>query len=136
MGDTSDSLPGVKGLGLGRLRKLFPKLNSSDILTLDDLNKTCEEMIEKEGKKSSKYYSQILENATAKRLRQNWEIMNLIDINFETYDKKITDVLETPPTKLQSLPLKRSIHLDILGRSIPNVNSFVQNYNTLNQLAK
>jgi 5'-3' exonuclease len=37
MGDTSDNLPGVKGLGPKKLYKLFPELTGDKTVTLDEI---------------------------------------------------------------------------------------------------
>jgi len=42
MGDGSDKIPGVKGLGPKKLPKMFPELLGNQIITLDDIFEICE----------------------------------------------------------------------------------------------
>ena len=81
MGDNSDKVAGVKGLGPKKLYKLFPELSERD-LTLDDIYKICESKF-----KENVIYARIIQGIDA--LERNYKIMDLsnpmIDKNDENY---------------------------------------------------
>jgi DNA polymerase-1 len=81
MGDNSDKVAGVKGLGPKKLYKLFPELSEKD-MTLDDIYNICESKF-----KENVIYSRIIQGIDA--LERNYKIMDLsnpmIDKNDENY---------------------------------------------------
>ncbi len=81
MGDNSDKVAGVKGLGEKKLYKLFPELSKRD-LTLDDIYNISESKF-----KDNVIYARIIQNIDA--LERNYKIMDLskpmIDKNDENY---------------------------------------------------
>ena len=81
MGDNSDKVAGVKGLGPKKLYKLFPELSERD-MTLDDIYNICESKF-----KENVIYARIIQGIDA--LERNYKIMDLsnpmIDKNDENY---------------------------------------------------
>ena len=81
MGDNSDKVAGVKGLGPKKLYKLFPELSEKD-MTLDDIYNICESKF-----KENVIYARIIQGIDA--LERNYKIMDLsnpmIDKNDENY---------------------------------------------------
>ena len=81
MGDNSDKVAGVKGLGPKKLYKLFPELSERD-MSLDDIYNICESKF-----KENVIYARIIQNIDA--LERNYKIMDLskpmIDKNDENY---------------------------------------------------
>jgi DNA polymerase-1 len=69
LGDNSDKIPGVKGLGPGKLFKLFPELKTK-IMTLDDIFDICEEKY-----KEHIIYSRIIFDKSV--VLKNYKLMNL-----------------------------------------------------------
>ena len=95
MGDNSDKVAGIKGLGPKKLYKLFPELSERD-LTLDDIYKICEEKF-----KENVIYARILQNFSS--IETNFKIMDLskpmIDKNDEKYLNSVVkskDILYLP----------------------------------------
>ena len=43
IGDKSDNLPGISGVGEGRIKKDFPQFNSDQQITIDELLDYCRE---------------------------------------------------------------------------------------------
>ena len=79
MGDNSDKVKGVKGLGEKKLYKLFPELQEKD-LTLDDVYNICE------GKfKEHVIYARIIQEIDA--LEKNYKIMDLSNPMLDENDK-------------------------------------------------
>lgn len=81
MGDNSDKVKGVKGLGEKKLQKLFPELQEKD-LTLDDVYNLCESKF-----KEHVIYARIIQDIDS--LEKNYKIMDLsnpmLDENDKTY---------------------------------------------------
>ena len=95
MGDNSDKVVGIKGLGPKKLYKLFPELSERD-MTLDDIYKICEEKF-----KENVIYARILQNFSS--IETNFKIMDLskpmIDKNDEKYLNSVVkskDILYLP----------------------------------------
>ena len=80
MGDNSDKVAGIKGLGPKKLYKLFPELSERD-MTLDDIYKICEEKF-----KENVIYARILQNFSS--IETNFKIMDLSKPMIDKNDKK------------------------------------------------
>ena len=83
MGDNSDKVAGIKGLGPKKLYKLFPELSERD-MTLDDIYKICEEKF-----KENVIYARILQNFSS--IETNFKIMDLSKPMIDENDKKYLD---------------------------------------------
>ena len=83
MGDNSDKVAGIKGLGPKKLYKLFPELSERD-MTLDDIYKICEEKF-----KENVIYARILQNFPS--IETNFKIMDLSKPMIDENDKKYLD---------------------------------------------
>jgi len=80
LGDQSDEVPGVKGLGKKKLFKLFPELQEKK-LTMDDLHEICE------GKfKEHLIYARFLQDF--EQLKVNYKIMDLTNPLMDEEGKK------------------------------------------------
>ena len=79
MGDNSDKVKGVKGLGEKKLYKLFPELQERD-LTLDDVYNICESKF-----KEHVIYARIIQDIDA--LEKNYKIMDLSNPMLDENDK-------------------------------------------------
>ena len=74
-GDSSDSIPGIKGIGFKTAIKRFPVLGEPGDATISDLIAVCEE--KKDG--NVKAYKNVLENVDV--LKRNWRLMYLDTLN-------------------------------------------------------
>ena len=79
MGDNSDKVKGVKGLGEKKLYKLFPELQDRD-LDLDDVYNICESKF-----KEHVIYARIIQDIDA--LEKNYKIMDLSNPMLDENDK-------------------------------------------------
>ena len=70
IGDKSDNLKGVRGVGFGTIKKRFPYLAEAKDYTLDDIVQTCEESENK-----LKVLSRIIEEQDT--IRHNYKLMQL-----------------------------------------------------------
>ena len=80
MGDNSDKVKGVKGLGEKKLYKLFPELQERD-LSLDDVYNICESKF-----KEHVIYARVIQDIDA--LEKNYKIMDLSNPMLDENDKK------------------------------------------------
>ena len=90
MGDNSDKVRGVKGLGEKKLAKLFPELRERD-LSLDDIYNICESKF-----KENVIYARIIQGIDD--LEKNYKIMDLsnpmLDENDKSYLHKVVESKE------------------------------------------
>ena len=85
MGDNSDKIPGVKGLGPGKLFKLFPELKTHR-LVLDDIFEICEAK-----HKEHIIYSRILFETES--VLKNYKLMNLSNPMVDDNEKLVIEEL-------------------------------------------
>lgn len=83
MGDNSDKVMGVKGLGEKKLRKLFPELEERD-LTLNDIFEICKSKF-----KENIIYARIIQGIDD--LEKNYKIMDLSNPMLSEKDKEYLD---------------------------------------------
>jgi len=123
LGDTSDNVPGVKGLGLKTLLKMYPQLGSDETITLEDI-------LENSQGKPGRYGNVI--NYT-NQLLINRQLMDLTNVNVPAEDIiTIEEVLENPNDKMDTLSFLKLYNEDNLGNSIPNTQMWL--YSTFNNL--
>ncbi len=119
MGDNSDKVPGLKGLGPKKLFKLFPELQEKD-MSLDDLRNICE------GKyKENVIYSRVIFDY--EMLQNHYKIMDLgnplVDENEKAFIENVTN--ETP-SKLNVSDFLKMYHEDGLGHTLKNVDYWLR----------
>ena len=119
MGDNSDKVAGVKGLGEKKLYKLFPELSERD-LTLDDIYNISESKF-----KDNVIYARIIQNIDA--LERNYKIMDLskpmIDKNDENYLNEVVKSKDIHYIPDQFIAMYNE---DKLGGMIRNVEFWVK----------
>jgi 5'-3' exonuclease len=119
MGDNSDKVAGIKGLGEKKLYKLFPELSERD-LTLDDIYNICEEKF-----KENVIYARIIQNFSS--IETNYKIMDLsnpmIDKNDENYLNKIIESKELNYMPNQFIAMYNE---DKLGGMIRNLEFWIK----------
>lgn len=118
MGDDSDNLPGVNGLGPKKLLKLFPSLSSDTPLLLSDI------IIESEYKiNEHELYARIVERKH--QLEINSKLMNLQTMPLSDENIKHIQQGFSTPYELNSHLFMQMYVNDRLGESIPNTPSWV-----------
>ena len=118
MGDTSDNLPGVNGLGPKKLLKLFPALSSDEPVTLADIVIESEKKVEEHD-----LYARIVE-------RKHQLIINerLIDLKaIPLSDENIDQIQNSFKSRyeLNSHMFMQMYVIDKLGESIPNTPTWI-----------
>ena len=72
-GDSSDSIPGVKGAGFKTVAKRFPFLEKDEIISISDIITECKQRLESGSK--VKVYREVLESEDV--IRRNWKLIRL-----------------------------------------------------------
>jgi DNA polymerase-1 len=118
MGDSSDNLPGVPGLGPKKLLKLFPILNEDRDINLNEILEYSKERIDKH-----LLYSSVIERS--KQLDINRQLMDLrtIPISYEN-KQEIQDSFKNQYS-LNKHAFVQMYLADQLGENIPNVNNWI-----------
>jgi DNA polymerase-1 len=119
MGDDSDNIPGVKGLGPKKLFKLFPELESDQTIALESILEKSKELVNEHG-----LYGNICN--FEKQLLINQQLMDLSNPDIpEDSLEEIKQVLTNEPNKLDKLHFLKLYNEDRLGNSIPNTEYWV-----------
>jgi DNA polymerase-1 len=125
LGDNSDNLPGVRGLGPKKIIKLFP-LNEQQEYKLEDIYKISED-----NAKKSPMYAGILE--TKNQLNINYQLMNIREPNISDNSKE--DIINLLNEEINSLNVGGFMVLyesDGLVNSIPNTHAWLsENFGSL-----
>jgi DNA polymerase-1 len=120
MGDTSDKVAGVKGLGEKKLMKLFPEL-SQRILTLQDILNISEAKL-----KENIIYARVLDMQD--QLEKNYRIMNLHNPMLDDIEREFLDaIIEYPLPELDNMKFLKYYHEDGLKHLIKNIDYWIQN---------
>ena len=119
LGDASDALPGIKGLGAGKLFKLFPEL-SSHPLTFEDILEISERNI-----KEHIIYARVLHDVEL--LENKYKIMDLSNPMMSDQDKRDVDnLIQNTPLEFHPEAFVEMYHEDQLGGLIRNVDYWIQ----------
>ena len=118
MGDSSDNIPGITGLGPKKLIKLFPELSNDTKVTVENIIEKSAELINE-----NKLYLSVVERRH--QLSINHQLMSL-DGSFLSPDNKqlVKDAFNN--SYELNIPIFLQLyHNDRLGESIPNVQSWL-----------
>ena len=115
MGDKSDNLPGIKGLGPKKLFKLYPELTGDEKYTLKEAYQKATDNVEEHG-----LFGNI--HLFKRQLEINYELMSLEDIELlEKDQKELDELIKTEPFNFNKARFLAMYEKDLLGRGIPNV---------------
>lgn len=115
MGDGSDKIPGVKGLGPKKLPKIFPELFEDKIFTLNDVFD-----ISKEKYKQHDIYCRIIMDF--EKLKDNKKVMDLSNPILDFKEKEvILDIIESLAFKLDIPTFIKLYNQDGLGNILKNI---------------
>jgi DNA polymerase I len=115
MGDKSDNLPGIKGLGPKKLFKLYPELTGDEKYTLKEAYQKATDNVEEHG-----LFGNI--HLFKRQLEINYELMSLEDIELLEADQNdLDELIQTEPFNFNKARFLAMYEKDLLGRGIPNV---------------
>jgi len=119
LGDSSDKIKGVQGLGPKKLFKLFPELTYQK-MTLDDIF----DISEAKYKENVLYSKVVFDN---EHLRKNYLIMDLSNPLVDDGEKKhIENIIEQPIEKTKSADFLRLYHEDGLNHVLSNAEYWIR----------
>ena len=115
MGDKSDNLPGIKGLGPKKLFKVYPELTGDEKYTLKEAYQKATDNVEEHG-----LFGNI--HLFKRQLEINYELMSLEDIELLEKDQNdLDELIQTEPFNFNKARFLAMYEKDLLGRGIPNV---------------
>ena len=119
MGDNSDKVKGVKGLGEKKLAKLFPELKGDD-MSLDDIYNLCGSKF-----KENVIYARVIQHID--ELEKNYKIMDLSNPMLDENDKKyLSKVAKSKDIHYIPDQFVSMYNQDKLGNIIRNVEFWIK----------
>jgi 5'-3' exonuclease len=126
VGDTSDNIPGVHGAGEKNVIKLFEFMSKEETKTLEDVYQICESP-----PKNSVVYQRVLN--VKKQLEVFYKIMDIKNPNIsDILKEEITNQYHNKTPLLRKFDFIKLYHHDRMGGAIPNVESWVSIFSSLN----
>ena len=118
MGDTSDNIPGITGLGPKKLIKLFPELTNNTKVELDEIISTSADKVDE-----NKLYLSVVERRH--QLLINQQLMSLNGSFLSPENKQLVKDAFNNSYELNIPIFLQLYHNDKLGESIPNTSSWL-----------
>jgi 5'-3' exonuclease len=131
MGDNSDKVGGIKGLGPDKFQKLFSEVMGSEELTMDHIYDICALKF-----KEHVIYCRALEDFD--NLRKAYKIMDLSNPMLDDQEKGyILEQVKESPYELDAETFLRFYHKDGLGNVLKNVDYWIkENWSTVDRYNK
>jgi DNA polymerase-1 len=130
LGDNSDNLTGIKGLGPKTLLKEFPGIVNDPSFELNDIHKICTEKLQ-----TKKIFAQILYDW--EKVKTNWELMNLLQPRLGDYEiVHILDKIKEPTPALQVVTFLNMLEADQIEALNKNVEGWLELFRPLSTYKK
>ena len=130
LGDNSDNLTGIKGLGPKTLLKEFPGIVKDPLFELKDIHKICNEKLQ-----TKKIFAQILYDWD--KVRTNYELMNLLEPRLGDYEiVHILDKIKEPTPSLQAVTFLSMLESDQIEALNKNVEGWLEIFRPLSTYKK
>ena len=130
LGDNSDNLSGIKGLGPKTLIKEFSGLVSDPSFELNDIHKNCEEKLQ-----TKKIFAQILYDW--EKVKTNYELMNLFEPKLGDYEIfHILEKIKEPTPTLQVVTFLSMLESDQIEALNKNVEGWLEIFRPLSTYKK
>lgn len=138
-GDSSDNIPGVRGMGLKTILKHFPQLIEIPDLTIQDLAEWSMSqqpgLQAKKGAKLPAVHSKLLDSLP--QLELNHQLMQLQEVDISSFSQnRLLELADAPPSRFDRTLVKRLAYQDGLGTYIKDVDLWLrEGFNMLQQYA-
>jgi len=133
LGDNSDNLAGVKGLGIKTILSEFPDLIDKPGTTLQYVYDICEAKLDE--KKVKKIFPKIITEWD--RVETNFQLMDLHVTSLDDSEKQyVRDVIKTPVNDLQTGAFLRMLELDGIEGITKNTEAWLENFRGLTTYKK
>ena len=130
LGDNSDNLSGIKGLGPKTLIKEFAGLVTDPSFELNDIHKMCEEKLQ-----TKKIFAQILYDW--EKVKTNYELMNLFEPKLGDYEIfHILEKIKEPTPTLQVVTFLSMLESDQIEALNKNVEGWLEIFRPLSTYKK
>lgn len=127
LGDNSDNVKGINGVGKKKLPKLFPQMSHPDRVSFDDIYATCEDP-----PVNSVLYKRVLDGKRI--LFINEQIMNLSKPNIsDVQEELILNSFELKPPLLRKYDFISLYRGDGMEGAIMGVDNWLERFSTLNR---
>ena len=128
LGDNSDNLPGVKGLGIKTIMSEWKSFSYDPLASLNDIWDHCETQMEEE--KPKKIFAKIIHNWD--RVMKNYELMNLHTSVLDDKEKSlVAKVLKEPIPDLQTGAFLHLLDQDKIEGITKNTEGWLDNFKGL-----
>lgn len=133
LGDNSDNLPGVKGLGIKTILSEWKSFTYDPLASLNDVWDHCETQMD--GEKPKKIFAKIIHDW--ERVMKNYELMNLHDSVLDSSEKNtILDIIKSPVPDLQTGAFLRLLDQDKIEGVTKNTEGWLENFRGLTTVIK
>ena len=133
LGDNSDNLPGVKGLGIKTIMSEWKSFAYDSLASLQDVWDHCETQMEKD--KPKKIFAKIIHNWD--RVMKNYELMNLHNSVLDDKEKNhILDIIKSDIPDLQSGAFLHLLDQDKIEGITKNTEGWLENFRGLTVFKK
>ena len=133
LGDNSDNLPGIKGLGIKTILSEWKSFTWDSLASLQNVWDHCETQLD--GEKPKKIFAKIIHEWD--REEKNYELMNLHNSVLDNSEKNtILDIIKSPIPDLQTGAFLRLLDQDKIEGVTKNTEGWLENFRGLTTVIK
>lgn len=130
LGDVGDNIPGISGLGPGKLKKYFPQLIEDKNININEIFPLVENILNNTEYTKKNINERVIYDKVLERKQQlliNDRLMNLKEITLSQENEIfINTIITNPNSNLNKRGFLTMYHTDYLGESIPNVENWIE----------